>query len=153
VSSLDLHYHQYLLLIPYRFVLANQILYQLPDATSAQDIDQIFVRLPSSLEGFYALAIQQINEQAEDDAKLGRRVLSELLVTLQPMTAKTLLGAVAGDAGWETTCDRVRIDERTNRCVRCCRSLITRSEDNTIGFTHLTVKQYLEVHGILSTST
>ena len=133
--------------------MAKQILHQLPEVASAQALDQTLLQVPSTLEALYTLTTQQIIEQAEDDAKLGRRVLSELLVAPQPMPAETLLDAVAGDVGWEKTYDPVLIEERINRCVRCCRDLITRTEGDIILFTHRTVKEYLEVHGIPGTST
>ena len=72
----------------------------------------------------------------------------ELLTAHQPMTAGRLLDAVAETAGWEKTNDQDRMEQRVNRCVRCCMNLIVHCEDNTIQFTHIIVRRLLQIQSI-----
>jgi hypothetical protein len=122
---------------------------QIRDNSSAQDIDQILDSQPTTLEQLYAQIMERINSQAEGDAALARRVLSELLTAQRPPTIATMLDVVGRDAGWERTSDPIQVETRIAQCVQCCRGLVARSNGN-IGFVHLTVQQYLEHHGVSS---
>ena len=133
--------------------MAKLLVDQLAKANTEQQIYKM-LQPPSelskaqSLEQLYALNLRQISKQAGSDAKLGKRVLKELLAAHEPMTAAGLLDAVAEDIGWDETDDQNRIEERVNRCVRCCMSLVVQHERKVIQFAHLTVLEFLKVHGI-----
>jgi hypothetical protein len=133
--------------------MARLLVDQLAKANTKQDFLQILQPQPrlstaERLNQLYTLFLQRITEQAEGDAKLGKSVLRELLSAHQPMRAESLLDAVAEDAGWDKTNDQDRMEERINRCVRCCMNLVVRCKDNTIQFPHFTVESFLQAHGI-----
>jgi hypothetical protein len=44
--------------------------------------------------------------------------------------------------------DWSRVEERVKRCVECCLNLVVYVEDGTFRFAHITVKHFLEFHGI-----
>jgi hypothetical protein len=124
---------------------------QIQDDTSAQDIDQILHKIPSSLDGLLAQIMEQISSQAEGDAELGRSVLCKLFAAQEPMRTETLLDAMARDTGWEITSDQVQNDRHINRCVQCCKGLIglvAQDDGNVVAFVHFSVKDYLEVNGV-----
>jgi hypothetical protein len=119
-------------------MIVGQIQYN----TSTQDIDR-HVRLQPAptLERLYARVMKQIIEQTDRDATLGIKVLSELLRAQRPMTTKSLLDAIAKDAGWERTYDQVQLDKRIERCVQCCKGLVARSDGDVVRLVHYTARE------------
>ena len=107
---------------------------ELANATTERQIHQMLQPQPQSavqkLVQMYTLFLQRISEQAEGDAKLGKKVLRELLLADQPMGAERMLDAFGEDTELEKTNDQALMEERVNRCVRCCMNLVVHNEDS-----------------------
>jgi Cdc6-like AAA superfamily ATPase len=88
-----------LLLILHRFLLARLLLNQLCTATCQQEFNEMLELSPQTISHSYASCLQRLTEQEEGDARLGKRVLKELLSADQPTSAEELIDAVADDAG------------------------------------------------------
>lgn len=136
--------HAFLTLL--RFLVAKLLLDRLCRAMTKKEFHRILEQSPRKIADTFADCLQRVTDQEEAaDARLGKRVLKELLAADQPIRAEELLDAVADDAEWAAG-DQTDVEERVNRCLKCCMNLIDRDEDGTIRFCHPTVRDFLESH-------
>ena len=138
-------------LILHRFLLAKLLLDRLCRATTKIEFHRILEHSPRKISDTYSECLQRVTDQEEEaDARLGNRVLKELLAADLPIRAEELLDAVADNAEWAAG-DQTDVEERVKRCLKCCMHLIDRTEDGTIRFCHATVRKFLESHRFLRT--
>lgn len=129
-------------------MLAELLLDQLSEAANKADFDQMVTANSDtrSLDQIYGRPLQQLNEQEENDSRLGNRVLKEMLAADQLLSAEELLDAVADDGQWQVG-DRNNVDARTQRCLQCCSGLVICNRKGKFRFVHRSARQFLRRNG------
>ena len=107
--------------------------------------------IPSGLNGIYSWILEHLNK---DDLRLRKKVLLWVAMAVRPITVDEMgLAYATRDDGSEAKFDPAgKIMAKAKDFLIACGPLIEITPDNTLQFTHFSVKEFLlDSHNILGT--
>jgi hypothetical protein len=130
---------------PCRFLLAQFHLGSLANMQTPKDVRQAVKNLPTSLTEKYDEVMDRIASQDDNDAQLGRKVLSWISHAKRPLTVVEMQHAVKV----ESAITRIEEDDLISQdiLVSVCAGIVTvDKESNVIRLVHYTAQEYLLKH-------